>query len=564
MNFEEDDFEGVSFLMPTESSSNLIHSVTSQSRAQNELEIKSRHDFLMENEKRHVAIQLRSKSPFELLRLEEELLRYHSACVLKEVDEAHCLASQYLSEILDSGSRNSQKSYSISAVFGESHSTAPEAAIYSILFPWQQLDRNVEQSCCTLLRESNFDGCRAYLIGYLECIARLPEHDQTPQGKIFNSSKGWLIGRHPFGYVFSVFQSAMNILLHRLAAGITCSSVICSKIKDFVGLSREAWLLSWPLAVEEGAKGGFPFEELLLEALQHVLFMALPPQLPRVLFTPPPEGGGQKQASLSCKETVSRSESCKDIGSAVSREPSFSRKGARAGEEVGLTGFSSQMRCGGFVGGASGAGASAFTPPIWSTLRSLLEKCGVSGRIGQAMLRCDSPAPPTSLSAHHQLDEASNPLASACRELAVLEVARTPLEVATVLLALSDNVVKTTTAIISAQDRGMPYFQPHPKPCEVPVSPRPTDEDKPFSPPIQIGADELLPLICFCFAVRYGGGGSFTATAGVATPTLTEVMLSLRFAAEFLPSHLEARREGYIIATTITATSVIWSKEGRS
>jgi hypothetical protein len=178
----------------------------------------------------HTLLSSRMKS-FELLRIQEECVRYHTSSCKSEVDEGRNLANALIAEYLADNQRaehqsskstkSKQLTYSlIATVFsGQIAPPAPEATrrfvehyfneyqqmrqvTQNIYFPWQTFDRDVNKACVQLISHDKIEEFRAYMLGYIECIARLPYEQQTAQGQQCVKVAGAALGRHPFGSVF--------------------------------------------------------------------------------------------------------------------------------------------------------------------------------------------------------------------------------------------------------------------------------------------------------------------------------------------------------------------------
>ena len=222
----------------------------------------NQHQSMLQLECNFLSKRLKS---FELLRMQEECVRYHTLLSKSEADEGRALSSALISEFLSDSQRlhaQTKKAISyvlISTVFsGQISPPAPEATrkfvetylneyqhtrkiSQNIYFPWQSFDDGIFKACVQLLESGRVDDCRTYLLGYIEVIARVPVEEQTVQGRQCVTTAGSALGRHPFGSYFAKFLVAMKIILMRINIGSLTAGIIKAKIHDFVSLTALVW-----------------------------------------------------------------------------------------------------------------------------------------------------------------------------------------------------------------------------------------------------------------------------------------------------------------------------------
>jgi hypothetical protein len=266
MDEDLDDYfasEGAVAAVPTSSTVNNLK----ESKETEEKQINgfcwSVHQYYLQLECQLLKSRLKS---FDLLRNEEESVRYHTVHCKADVDEGRSfvqeLTAEYLADIQRASAQSSKNkiTYSLlSTVFSNQVAPpAPEAtrkfveAYYNdylhvktitqnIFFPWQTFDKDVLKACSKLLAADKIDECRAYFMGYMEAISRLPVDLQTTQGKQCMQVAGAALGRHPFGSAFTKYLVATKILLVRIGVGSLTSAILKSKLTDFFMLMNMAW-----------------------------------------------------------------------------------------------------------------------------------------------------------------------------------------------------------------------------------------------------------------------------------------------------------------------------------
>jgi hypothetical protein len=235
--------------------------------------IKAQHNYLLTLENKLISNRYKS---FELLRVQEECLRFHSQQAETEIQESEHLASLLLNQTLQSNQFESNPKLStpktiqhklLSIVFPDHApvSLSLEDATLQlignylksytslkksnnnniILFPWGIYDDSVKSTCITWLQHRKLLECRSYLIGYIECIARIPFEEQSNQGKLFTTKVGSILSRHPFSKTFTVFIVAIKILFKYIQSRRIQITPVKEMIMNFIGLFTEAWKLRY-------------------------------------------------------------------------------------------------------------------------------------------------------------------------------------------------------------------------------------------------------------------------------------------------------------------------------
>lgn len=266
----EDIFDGAPLsYIPRESCQAFAKAAKAKEDIETDIYLNHTHERLKHQENRYLSTRAKS---FELLRNQEESLRYHAILCAKEKSEGILYEGKLLDEILTekaagdnifeqglkqrlalqlfkhfnpddtSQSQNATRSL-IENYLGEF--TESRDSTHTISFPWPRFDSDVEVSCLTLLRSNQIDQCRSYLIGYFECIGRLEINLQTEQGRIFTAKVGWALGRHPFGSVVTVIVVAMKLLLNKVQAERLTCNALATKIKCVFEFAAQAWLLRY-------------------------------------------------------------------------------------------------------------------------------------------------------------------------------------------------------------------------------------------------------------------------------------------------------------------------------
>jgi hypothetical protein len=497
MNEDElfDDGEAVPFDIPVTSCAAAIQRSRMREAEETKAMIQHQHDVLLEYEKQNLTAKAKQ---FELLRKQEECMRYHSLLAEKEVSDGRTLADRLVTnKSPEVGQKKQPQSSSppssatpstevirqfltnYMCVLDQSKKTNPSNAA----FPWVNYDESVQLSCLQLLRDEKVDDCRSYLIGYMECVGRVPFHEQTNQGKVFTTSVAWALGRHPFGSMFAQFVVAVKILAVRIEGGLLQRRILCEKVKEFVTLLWRVWAMSWP-QVEKCSDGvQNDLSELLIEGLQHVLFLSIPEIMS--LFRND-EGMYTKQLIPPANAPVHRPGSEGQAPSSSAGSINLSIEGLR-------------------INGVPGVDTL--------TVSNLEDICGVPGKFRSsggdnmnvsATLSAISSHPLVSLSSY-PLESgdffARNPYNVVAADILVLRNTKTPLEVVTVLTAIVENVMSVSARIL---DRGGFPVPPGRDGASVDRTSGGTPSNPTTLGPLStVAADELVPLISFSFALYF-------------------------------------------------------------
>jgi hypothetical protein len=260
VNLDDLDLEG-SFFIPTDShilssrSSSCLPSPNIKiSDIQDEddlkLQVENMHKFLLNHEL--TFIRSRHLSYVHLIQQEEEAAKHHELEGKKELEDGLKLASLVLDEISSETSINSPTNSILNLinVYNDKYQNLKYGS-NTFDFPWPSLDDNVRLQCSNLLmrevsspndKKRNKDTCRAYLLGYLECLGRLPEKEMSNQGREFSNRISHISGRHPFGRVFTVLVISIKVLLKQVWLERLSGDKLCQKIEEIVCLLTNLWL----------------------------------------------------------------------------------------------------------------------------------------------------------------------------------------------------------------------------------------------------------------------------------------------------------------------------------
>lgn len=144
----------------------------------------------------------------------------------------------------------------------------------NVSYPWPTYDDDVQLSCLALMQQNEVAKCKAYMLGYLETVSRIPVADQSAQGKIFSNAIAWATGRHPYGSYFTKIVIALKSMLRRVRSELSSGEDLCSRIKMIIDQTTQMWLWSW--SKFEAATLHLELSELLKECFQHIVFLAIP------------------------------------------------------------------------------------------------------------------------------------------------------------------------------------------------------------------------------------------------------------------------------------------------
>jgi hypothetical protein len=238
--------------------------------------VKLEHGYMHEYEKKHLATRAKS---FELLRLSEDCSRYHNAECSRELKEGIELYNELFLEF-DRRRDEIIYSYSLRRYCEKYLAEYPQRrSNNAVTFPWASYDESMEKNCIGLLSSKHITEARSYLIGYIEVLCRDPLDVISNQGKVTMESAGWTINRHPYGSFMASFRIALAMLIKDVYRETVSLTSVKGIIDSFVLISQQAWTLHW----EKCSKISFDFTELIVDAIQHALFLHCQ-YLPRLLY----------------------------------------------------------------------------------------------------------------------------------------------------------------------------------------------------------------------------------------------------------------------------------------
>lgn len=241
--------------------------------------INAEHQQFLQLEKKIIEKRYTS---FDLLRIEEECTNYHFNQSQLELKYGREIASDIISKL--NVSKSSTLSFHksgyirrfLDSCFSEWNNRKTGD---NLTFPWQTYDEGMRQNCYNFLKNNKSSECRAYFIGYLEVICRVPSPSQSNQGKVTEQSAAWAINRHPYGTYMSAMRFAMSLLVPEIYKETLLPNQLKEILDDFIVCSKDVWSKCW----EDCSKDFIEFNEILVESLQHVLFLQCQ-YLPSILF----------------------------------------------------------------------------------------------------------------------------------------------------------------------------------------------------------------------------------------------------------------------------------------
>ena len=232
----EDDDGKSSYYIPKNSTLNVIKSNFSSVELETKQYVSNLHNYNMTLERTHITKKYKS---FESIHIEEDSLRYYQDKIVKDQQEGLKLATILSQE----NSSDSTLEYIRAHVQTYINSyKSLYTSTRSFQFPWATYDDSVQHSCYNFIAHKQYDECRAYTIGYFECLSRLPTEIQSAQGKVFMNSIGWATGRHPFGSYITVLILGMRSLLQRVRLELNTGLYLCHKLKYIIDSSATLWL----------------------------------------------------------------------------------------------------------------------------------------------------------------------------------------------------------------------------------------------------------------------------------------------------------------------------------
>jgi hypothetical protein len=242
MKGEEFDLEeelGGSFSIPTQSTSSALNKSNQEDENEIRHYIANLHSAMLKYEDAHVETRYKS---YDLIRAKEQLDRYHSDAVKIEVTDGSTFVRDLLSELVSKKAAGNSDCFRALAQSYVNSYLDKKSSPHNFSFPWPTYDDDVAVSCRKLIVDGNVDKCRAYMLGYFECMCFVPRNDQSEQGRVFTNHMGWAAGRHPFRSLFSYIVIGIYASLKRVRLELISGARLCDKIIEIIEHIAGIWM----------------------------------------------------------------------------------------------------------------------------------------------------------------------------------------------------------------------------------------------------------------------------------------------------------------------------------
>jgi hypothetical protein len=212
--------------------------------------IKSQHDLILKQEINFAHFRFTPGTNLNLERSIEDLKRFRNLEYCKELESAKLVSSQLVHHFtrVASTSPRGNPVQDLAQSYVNNYDSMKLRNNFEL--PWNTADDEVQDRCLHLVSnylktgESSNDRalCRAYLLGYLECIGRVSCTDMSNQGKIFYKKISHLAGRHPFGTLFNSIIIGLKVVIDLLKAEQIRMDVFVNEIDSITKILTGIWL----------------------------------------------------------------------------------------------------------------------------------------------------------------------------------------------------------------------------------------------------------------------------------------------------------------------------------